>query len=103
MYTRRIQIFPALGKAPELQSLLEGQVKREQTEGRAVNLSRQIVSAEGPTFSMVSRYNDLSELENQLRENQADPAWRAFIAKSSSLIRQPVKQELFEVLVPFQG
>ena len=103
MYVRRVQIYPALGKAPELQSLLEGQVKREQTRGRAVGLLRQIVSAEGPTLLVIFYHNDLSELEKQLRENQADPAWGAFVAKMNSLIRQPNKQDLFEMLVPLQG
>ncbi len=102
MYIRRIYFYPALGKQGELQTLLQERVKRLQAQGKEVSLSRQVVTPDGNVLAVTRIFSDLTDFEKQIRQDETDRVSQTEIAKMNSLIRSPSKQELFEVLVPFQ-
>ena len=96
----RVSRYPAIGKGPALQALLEERVKVMQAHGFR-SLSRQMFGSEGPVFVTNIGFQDLASLEAFLDNNQRDPEFRAYAEKVESMMARPSKTELFEVLVPF--
>ena len=96
----RVSRYPAIGKGPELQSLLEERSKAMQAHGFHT-LSRQMFGSEGPVLVANIGFQDMASLEARLDNNQRDPEFRAFREKVQSMIARPNKTELFQVLVPF--
>ncbi|MGH2361787.1 MAG: hypothetical protein ACRDGM_14745 [bacterium] len=103
MFIERVRIYPALGKEPELRAVLEEWAKKRQAQGMEISLSVQLYGPEGPTFVNSAKFRDLAEVENRRRQNQADPAFQAVVAKVDSLCRVPAKRSLYEVLVRYPG
>jgi len=96
----RVSRYPAIGKGPALQALLEERVKAMQSHG-FYTLSRQMFGSEGPVFVTNRGFQDIASLEAHLDNNQRDPKFRAHQEKVESMIARPNKIELFQVLVPF--
>ncbi len=96
----RVSRYPAIGKGPALQALLEERAKAMQAHG-FYTLSRQMFGSEGPVFATNRGYQDLASLEAHLDNNQRDLEFRAFAEKVQSMVARPNKIELFQVLVPF--
>src|SRR5712691_3570108 len=93
MYTRRITFFPAIGKGPELRTILEERVRLAQSRGARANLQTAVFGADGPTFSIGNQFDDLGALDAML----ANPL--PVEPRIPPLTRQPVRTELFEVLL----
>jgi len=100
MFSQRVTNYPAAGKGPELRTLLEERVKARQAKGLRTGLSTQMFGADGAAYVITTTYADLAALEKSRRENQSDPASRAFQAKLAGLQRVPQTIELFEILMP---
>ncbi len=96
----RVSRYPAIGKGPALQALLEERAKAMQADGY-YTLSRQMFGSEGPVFVTNRGFQDMDSLEAHLDNNQRDPEFRAYAEKVQSMIARPNKTELFQVLVPF--
>ncbi len=103
MFIQRVHIYPAAGKEPELRAALEEWAKKRQAQGVVISLTVQLFNPEGTAFATTTKFRDLAELENRRRQNLADPAFQAAVAKFASLSRAPAKFELYEVLVPFKS
>ncbi len=101
-FTFRVSQYPAIGKGPALQALLEARVKAMQSRGRVFRgLTRKVFSSEGPVFASIIGFQDMASLETFQHNNQRDPKFRAFAKKVESMIARPNKIELFRMLVPF--
>ena len=101
-FTFRVSQYPAIGKGPALQALLEERVKAMQSRGRVFRgLTRKVFSSEGPVFASIIGFQDMASLETFQHNNQRDPKFRAFAKKVESMIARPNKIELFRMLVPF--
>ncbi len=99
-FTFRVSQYPAIGKGPALQALLEEWVKTMQSRGRVFRgLTRKVFSSEGPVFASVIGFQDMASLETF--QHTRDPKFRAFAKKVESMIARPNKIELFRMLVPF--
>ncbi len=96
----RVSRYPAIGKGPALQALLEERVKAMQAHGIR-SLSRQMFGSEGTVFASQIGFQDMASLEAFLDNNQRDPEFRAYAEKVQSLLARPSKTELLQVLVPF--
>ena len=96
----RVSRYPAIGKGPALQALLEERSKAMQARGFHT-LSRQMFGSEGPVFVTNIGFQDMASLEAHLDNNQRDPEFRAHAEKVQTMIARPNKTELFQVLVPF--
>lgn len=99
MYMQRILVRPAVGKAPEVRSLLEERVKARQAQGVAQGLQATLFNPEGATFVATTRWEDLAKYEQDRGRNQGDPAFRAYQTKLAGLITVPPAPLLFEVLI----
>ena len=97
-FTARTYNYPALDKAGELRALLEERVKSGPSRGRAMSLFRQLFTPDGPVLVTSTRWPDMATYEATTERTRADT--QAFQAKVAALVRQPNKQELFEVLIP---
>ena len=101
MYVLRTLITPALGKGPEVRQLLEEWVQDRQTKGQSFMLTRQVLGPEGASFVITGRYPDLAAYEQQLQALAQDRTHLSALAKVTERLRGPMRQELFEILVPF--
>jgi len=101
MYIQRVRGFPAAGKVAEFRAALEEWVKKRQSQGLDVSLSRQLFAPDGATLVITTRFRDLTEFEKLTHQIEADPAYQALVAKLAPLSRAPAKSELLEVLVSF--
>src|SRR5438132_640696 len=100
MYVQRATFFPATGKGPEARALMEAQTRSEQAQGVPVNLASQSFNPDGPAFVRNLRLADLAALAQRQKSNTADPARQAYTAKLSTLLSQPAKLELYEIIIP---
>ena len=73
----RVSRYPAIGKGPALQALLEERVKAMQAHGFR-SLSCQMFGSEGPVFVTNIGFQDMASLEAFLDNNQRDPEFRAY-------------------------
>ena len=96
----RVSRYPAIGKGPALQALLEERFKAMQAHGFRT-VSHQVFGSEGTVFASQIGFQDMASLEAFLDNNQRDPAFRAYAEKVQSLLARPSKTELLQVLVPF--
>jgi hypothetical protein len=73
---------------------LEEWAKKRQAQGAVISVTVQLFNPKGPAFATTTKFRDLTELENQRRQNLADPAYQR---------PNPLdKSELYEVLVSLQ-
>ena len=96
----RVSRYPAVGKGPALQELLEERVKATQSQSFRT-LTLQMFGSEGPVFVTQIGFQDMASLEAYLDNNQRDPAFRAYLEKVQSMLARSDKLELLQVLVPF--
>jgi hypothetical protein len=99
MFTTRALNYTALGKGPELRSVLEERVKAANSHGGMVSLGVLVYSNDAPAFVVNTRYQNLAALDAGRTHNQADPAYQASLAKSAALSRQSAKVSLTEELI----
>ncbi len=96
----RVSRYPAIGKGPALQALLEERFKAMQAHGFRM-IAHQVFGSEGPVFVTNLGFQDMASLEASLDNNQRNPEFRAHAEKVQTMIARPNKTELFQVLVPF--
>ena len=97
MYVQNYRIFAALGRYPEVRSLLEEAVKNSPTD--VLNSLSLSVLGELGTYVLTVLHEDLAAYEKVRDRNQADPTFLAAAAKLVTMIRQPVVVNLSEVVV----
>jgi hypothetical protein len=100
MFMLRHRIHATLGKEAEVRAFMTAWVKHAQEEGESAALAQRIFSSEGPVLVVARRYDTLVALDERRRANQADADWQARVARLSTMIREPVRQTLEEILVP---
>jgi hypothetical protein len=98
MYQLYISHHPALGKAAQLRGAMEARSKDSIAAGTPVALAVQMFGAE-PNFVHIRRHETMSDIEAYATKNQADPAYRAAIAKITECLDRPQVPNLQEVLV----
>jgi hypothetical protein len=99
MFVRHVSFAPIIGKESELRAHLERRVTTMQASGIAVSLTQKLFDPTGPVFVVVFRHEDVGEYVGRRREHEADSAYQAEMARASELIRSPIRNELFEVLL----
>ena len=96
MFTQTTLLFPAIGKGPELRSLLEERTRQRQSQGERVGLAMVVFGPNTPAFRIGRLFEDLGGLEASLQQPfQGDP-------RVAALFRQPVATALYEQLVAVQ-
>jgi hypothetical protein len=103
VFTLRQRVLPALGKGAEVRAQLTDWAQHLQGQGRALALSAQLFSAEGPALVVSTRAEDLNALDRYRRESQADADWQARAARLLPLLRGPVGAVVAEALLPVGG
>jgi quinol monooxygenase YgiN len=93
---QRTRIYPALGKAQEVEAILTEAVEAGQGQGRRVGLARRILTSEGPGLVVTLVADDVAAIDRIRQQNQADAAFQARAARLASLVREPTKQTLLE-------
>ena len=96
-YFHRTTIRGAAGTANELRAVLEEFVKARQAEGSQAGLTRQVVSATGPTFIITSAFATLSEYESEYI-TKSPPALATLAQKFKGLVQSPAEQVMYEIL-----
>jgi hypothetical protein len=91
-------VSPAPGKEAQVTARLDEFVRAGQAAGVTTGLWRRVFSSDGPMLAVISRYADLAELD-RVRKERAE-ATRDLAAAIGELLRAPVEQRLFEVVVP---
>ena len=93
VFTQTTVLFPAIGKGPELRSLLEERTRQQQSQGQRVGLQMIVYGPNTPAFRIVQEFEDLGSLEAFRQQPlQADP-------RIPALFRQPVRSALWEGLL----
>lgn len=90
--------YPRVGSGPAVRRTLEGFTRDRQGAGARLTLWQRIFSSDGPSFAILGRYNDLSELDRQRKD--AAQAIGALGTALAELIRQPTQVRVFETIVP---
>jgi hypothetical protein len=102
MLIQRITFRPAHGKTEDLRRLLEERARSRQGEGTRVMLAQRLVSHEGPVFVLTIPHDDAAAWEQDRQRTLGTPAWEAWQAKLTPLLKEAPTGELLDVLVPFQ-
>ena len=101
MYIQRVVFTPAIGKANELQPILEERARQRQAEGVSIGMGRsQFGSAPGFVFNI--RHESLAALQAQFERNRTDPAFKAFQERITPLLGAATSASVIEPIVPFQ-
>jgi hypothetical protein len=100
MFTLRHRFYATLGKEAELRAFMTDWVKVAQEQGERAGLAQRIFSSEGPVLVVPRWYDDMTALDARRRENLADADRQARVARLSTMIREPVRQTIEEILVP---
>jgi len=93
--------FPALGKEREFRSATEDFVKASQAAGVRIGLSQRIFSSTGMVFEVNAAYPDLAAFDKSRQERMS--ATREVVQTAHQISREPIRQRVYEVLVPFQN
>jgi hypothetical protein len=99
LFVRHVSFFPTIGKENALRAHLERRVQEMRAKGIGVILTQKLFDADGPVFVVVFEHRDLGEYVSRRREHEADAAYQAEMSRASELIRSPIRNEVFEVLV----
>lgn len=100
MITVRVRIYPKLDTVGEVRDFMAAWVRRGQERGEQNALAQRIFTSEGPMLMVPRQYADLAAADARRQENQADSGWLERLATLSTMIREPIRQTLEEVLVP---
>ncbi len=96
MYVQTTLLYPAIGKGPELSSILVERVRQQQTEGQRVGLQMLVYGPNTPALRIARQFEDLGALEAfRARPPQLDPRVQA-------LFRQTVTNALWEQVLSVQ-
>jgi hypothetical protein len=95
-----VRIYPTLGKEAEVRAFMTDWVKHAQAQGERASLLQRIYSSEESMLAVRREYDDLAAADARRRDNLADADWRARVETLNSLIREPLRQALFEPIVP---
>ena len=93
-----VSFAPATGATPGVRQKLEGFVKNRQANGATVALWQRVFSSDGPSFSVLSRFADLGELDAYRQGGQ-----QAVIDLGLGLAEQlhaPPQIRISELIVP---
>jgi hypothetical protein len=93
--------FPALGKEREFRAMLEDFVKASQAGGMRMAMSQRIFSSAGVIFEVQAAYTDLAAFDNSRKERAS--ATQEVVRAGHEISREPIRQDLYEVLVPFRN
>ncbi len=96
-YFHRTTIRGSTGNANEIQAALEEFKKARLAEGKPGGLTRQVLSTTGPTFILTSRFETLSEYENDFITN-SPPALATVAQKLKGLLQSPAEQVMYEII-----
>ena len=99
MYAQRVTIYPRPESIREVRELLVERVKARQAAGIRVGLSELVAGSHTPQFTVASRFDDLAAFEASRKRDQSDADFQKFVAKLTSLLREPTAFDLLEVLV----
>jgi hypothetical protein len=102
MYVQVIEHYPALGKGPDLEALLEERVKSASAGGSRAALYVHTVAPE-PAYNVAILHENLAAMEAYASRNLADLNFQAWQAKVQSVVSRPSPQELHNVLVRSPG
>jgi hypothetical protein len=91
--------FPALGKEREFRSITEDFVKASQAAGVRMGMSVRIFSSMGSAIEVIATHPDLAALDKTRKERAS--ATREVVQAVHQLSREPIRQRIYEVLVPF--
>ena len=100
MLTLRHRFYATPGKEAELRAFLAEWVKMAQGQGERAGLAQRIFSSEGPVLVVPRWYDDMTALDARRRANQADAEWQARATRLSTMVREPARQTIEEILVP---
>jgi hypothetical protein len=95
------RVYPAIGKGPEVNAILQAEAKAEHELGISVVISRAAIATEGPMFTAATAYADLAAWEQTGQRLGADPRWQANIQQVGPLLRRPIETVMEELLLPF--
>ena len=92
--------FPALGKEREFRSITEDFVKASQAAGVRIAMSQRIFSSTGIVFEVQAAYTDLAAFDKSRKERAS--ATQEVARAAHAISREPIRQRVYEVLVPFR-
>jgi hypothetical protein len=92
--------FPAPGKVREFRSIAEEHVKASQAAGVRMGLAGGVFSSIGPVFQTTTLYPDIATLDKTRTERLS--VTREAIQRAHQVSREPMRQRVYEVLVPLQ-
>ena len=95
-----VRIYPTLGKEAEVRAFMTDWVKHAQDQGERASLLQRIYSSEGSMLAVRREYDDLAAADVRRRNNLGDADWQSRVTKLNTLIREPLRQALFEPIVP---
>jgi hypothetical protein len=93
--------FPALGKEREFRSITEDFVKASQAAGVRIAMSQRIFSSAGLIFEVHAAYPDLAAYDKSRKERAS--ATQEVVRAAHQISREPIRQRVYEVLVPFRA
>jgi len=102
-FVQGTMVFQIPSKGPELRALLEEGVNGYHSAGQRATLATSVYGSDGPFFAIITAFQDLAALDTFRHGQQADPSYRARVAKIQALIRQPARVSLHEVLIGFSS
>ena len=103
MIVFRVVHYPAIGKAGELRTLIEENVKQSQADGVRTTLIQKVVFDSGPVFVANRVFDNMEALEKFRDQIVSNPTYRESVEKAAPLRRKDIDIEIFNVLVPRSG
>ncbi len=94
MYSQRVTLFGAPGKAAEIRQILEERTRQRQAQGVRTSLATSAFASE-PCLALTTQFDDLGALETFRASAIGQPDPRVAL-----LTRQPARVELYETIVP---
>lgn len=99
MFTQTARLYPTQGKGPEVRALVTERVKRDNEMGAKSSVRVRILSDDGPTLVVASRFESLTELDERRRARAADAGFQAHLAQVVPMLSRPIAITIQERLV----
>ena len=100
MYMHRVCIYPKPENIDDVRTMFVERIKSRQAQGARAEFTELVSGSKTPQFAVSTLYEDMAAFEAAQQMYQSDAGAQSFLAKLGLLIREPLANDLLEVLLP---